>query len=903
MPGERFLGRPPSEYYSTMQLTPGKKLGPYEIVSPLGAGGMGEVYRARDTRLGREVAIKVLPRHLSANPEVRARFEREAKTVSALNHPHICTLFDVGREGDADYLVMELVEGETLASRLARGPLSSSDTLRIGVEIADALDQAHRARIVHRDLKPGNVMLTKSGAKLMDFGLARATGLADTPGSELSKATLAQSPTVGQPLTAEGTIVGTFQYMAPEQLEGKEADERSDIWALGCVLYEMATGKPAFAGRSQATLISSIMTAEPPPISQLTPMTPPAFDRLVRTCIAKDPVDRVQSAHDVRLQLAWIAEAGSQAGTAAPVAKGRRRREGLAWMVAAACLLVAAGSSFVALRHRASPIAGSAHLVLAMPENAPFTSFEMPTISPDGSAIVVVGKLPDGGSRLYLRPIDRDEMRVLEGTDGGQSPFWSPDGLQLGFFADGKLKRVAAAGGPARILCDAPVPTCGGAWGSAKSIVFGGGEGQPMLMIPEDGGTPKPVTQLHPLDQSHRWPAFLPDGQRFVYLADARRTEDHWLRVGSTEGDLDVAFLQNAITSVAFSAPDWLYFVRGGTLLAQRFDTKKMQLTGEPVPIAKRLFDYLSHQFEFSCSATGAVVFRSVNPLRELAWYDRDGKRLETVGRPERYGRARLSPDNRNVAYAVMDADGRYDQVYVLDLERGTVSRPTTGAGDYSYVTWSPDGQQIVFGGTATGTGCTYRSSVFGTTRDEVVRCGKLDCWPTDWSHDGQWILMTKIDSGDTTRIVAHSMEDPKLEVTVLETVDAADNARFSPDGRWVAYSTKTAGSDEIYVQDFPAARHRQQVSASGGGVWPLWAAGGREILYQGNDDAIMAVEVHTANGLRLDAPRMLFQLAGAELLDTSADGRRLLLEVRMQDPVTAPVQVVLDWRRETAAR
>ena len=629
-------------------------------------------------------------------------------------------------------------------------------------------------------------------------------------------------------------------------------------------------------------------------------MTPPALDRLVRTCLAKDPADRVQSAHDVKLQLAWIAEGGSQAGTAAPVSRKRRHRERTAWMIAAVAVLLAAASGFMVWKNRAAPADTSAHLTLSMPDDSPLKSFGGAQVSPDGRALVVVGVLPDGTWRLYLRPIDRNEMRPLEGTEGGYNAFWSPDGRNIGFFAAGKLKRVPVAGGPAHVLCDA-ANSSGASWGTSGVIIFNGGEGLPLSAIPEDGGTPRTITKLEPLDEAHRWPQFLPDGKRFVYLADARRSEDHWLRVGSIEGDLSVPVLQSAITNIAFVAPDWLFYVSGGTLLGQRFDTKKLELVGEPVSVAKQINNSGAfHQYEFSCSAAGVAAFRRVNPLQELAWYDREGRRLETVGKPDRYAEVRVSPDGRRLAYANQDADGRHDQLYLLDLARGITSRPTAGAGNYGNPAWSPDGEEIVFSGSFTGSGCLYRSSVSGTRRDELVRCANADSWPTDWSRDGRWILF--FDVGDTTRVMARSTVEPDKEIIVTTSLGTADDARFSPDGRWFAYWEFSGGTDEVYVQDFPAARHRYQVSA-GGGFAPMWTPNGREILYRTGDDDIVSAGVRTEGGFALDAPRKLFRVPGARLMDVSTDGRRVLLKVPVQDPFTAPVQVILDWHGEVVTQ
>ncbi len=442
-----------------MPLAAGSRLGPYEIVSPLGAGGMGEVYKARDTRLGRTVAVKVLPTHIALSPEVRQRFEREAKTISQLSHPHICALYDVGREGETEYLVMEYLEGETLSDRLVKGPLTLEQTLKYGVEIAEALDTAHRREIVHRDLKPGNVMLTKSGVKLLDFGLAKAL---PSPGGRGVGGEGPTSLPTQQGLTQEGTILGTFQYMAPEQLEGKEADARTDIFAFGAVLYEIATGRKAFSGTTQASLITAIMSAEPPSISSLRPMSPPALDRVVKKCLAKDPEDRWQNAADLGSELKWIGESGSQAGVAAPIVSHPKSRERVAWAVASVALLGAAALAVILWR-RPPPPRRALQFNVSPPEKSTFG--ESFALSPDGRELVFEAAL-EGRIMLWLRPLNSVEARPITGTEGGLSPFWSPDGRYLGFFADGKLKKIAVSGGPAQALADASVPR-GGAWNIA----------------------------------------------------------------------------------------------------------------------------------------------------------------------------------------------------------------------------------------------------------------------------------------------------------------------------------------------------------------------------------------------------------------------------------------------------
>jgi len=476
-----------------MTLNAGTKLGPYEIVSPLGAGGMGEVYRAKDTRLGREVAIKVLPQHLSSNPEVRARFEREAKTVSAPNHPYICVLYDVGREGETDFLVMELIEGETLAQRIAKGPLPIHDVLKYGAQIADALDRAHRAGVVHRDLKPGNVMLTRSGAKLMDFGLARGTGLAGArSGSDFSAMT--QSPTVAQPLTAEGSIVGTFQYMAPEQLESGAIDGRTDIWSLGCVLYEMATGKRAFEGATQASLISSIMRDEPRAMGELAPLSPPSLERTVKQCLAKDPMDRWQTAGDVRRELEWIANSSTQ-HTAPSVTRRRNlRRSAMGWIAAGVVALVA--TAYVLGPGRARPADRALmRFSLEAPRGAILTQPCELALSPDGTTLAFVAADSIGKGSIYIRPLASAEARMLPGTDLGSIPFWSPDSRTVAFFSVGKLRKIAVNGTQPVVLCDAP-DARGGAWSKNGVIVFAPNNQGPIVRVSENGGDPRPVTSI-----------------------------------------------------------------------------------------------------------------------------------------------------------------------------------------------------------------------------------------------------------------------------------------------------------------------------------------------------------------------------------------------------------------------
>ena len=522
-----------------MAIASGTKLGPYEIVGPLGAGGMGEVYRAHDTRLDRDVAIKVLSGHFVSDPNLKERFEREARTISQLSHPNICSLYDVGSQDGADYLVMECLEGETLADRILRGPLTLEEVLRYGAQVADALDKAHQRGVIHRDLKPGNIMLTKTGAKVLDFGLAKQAQ-AKTPSSSALTAMTAK------PLTVEGTIVGTFQYMAPEQIEGNEADARSDIFALGCVLYEMATGKRAFAGKTQASVIASILATEPPPLSQAAPMTPPALDRLVRYCMAKDREERIQSAHDVKLQLEWIAEGGSQAGVPAPVVARRRSSQKLAWILTGVALAAAIVFA-IGFVLRAPVPAHPLRVSILPPEQHSFDPLSI-ALSPDGTKLAFVAMAAGAIPQLWVRPLDSTAAQPLAGTDEASYPFWSPDSRSLGFFAQGKLKVIDASGGAVQTLVDASDPR-GGTWGADGTILYSPDATSGLFRIPAAGGTPVllpgqqqvalPGTSSAPAVGSRRWPAFLPDGRHFLFFQFSRNNP------GGSRGNVHLASLDS----------------------------------------------------------------------------------------------------------------------------------------------------------------------------------------------------------------------------------------------------------------------------------------------------------------------------------------------------------------------
>jgi hypothetical protein len=695
-----------------MSLSAGTRLGPYEILSPLGAGGMGEVYRAKDTRLERMVAVKVLPSHLSSSAETRQRFEREAKTISQLSHPHICALYDVGQEGETEYLVMEYLEGETLTDRLAKGPLPTEPLLKYGIEIADALDKAHRQGIVHRDLKPGNVMLTKSGVKLLDFGLAKAMSV-PTPLSGLTAL-----PTVagGQNLTQAGTVLGTFQYMAPEQLEGKDADARSDIFAFGAVLYEMAAGKKAFTGGSQASLIAAILDHEPPALSQIQPMAPPALDRVVKKCLAKDPEDRWQNAADLGSELKWIAEAGSQAGTPVKVTARRKGRERLAWIGFAVATLIAVALGYGYLRRSPAP----AHTIRSAIPIPPRSSIGMLAVSPDGGRLVFSAYDTEGKSALWVRPLDGTAAQPLPGTENATFPFWSPDSRSVGFFADKKLKRIEAAGGSVLAICDAPDGT-GGSW-NGDGIILIGQSGGPVLQVPASGGKPAPATRLDGAlhETTHRYPFFLPDRRHFLYLAmnlsGGPEDEANQICVGSL-GSNEVKRLFRGKANPAY-ASGYLLVPRDQDLVAQLFDLASLRTNGDPGTVTRQvaIFEAFIGFGQFSVSANGLLVYADGAPIpTRLQWLDRSGRQVAVVGEPALYDNPRISPDGRKAAVNIYEPNIGKLEIWIVDLARGAKTRFTSGPSGNWLGAWSPDSTRIAFASDRSHQADIYEKSVNGS--------------------------------------------------------------------------------------------------------------------------------------------------------------------------------------------
>ncbi len=876
-------------------MNPGTRLGPYEILSAIGAGGMGEVYKARDTRLDRTVAIKVLARSITGRPEVLQRFEREARTVSTLNHPNICTLHDVGTENGQPYLVMEYVEGETLADRIARGPLPMPDVWRIAIQIGDALDQAHRQGIVHRDLKPGNVMLAggkgSTNVKLLDFGLAKV--------SEAQAAgTLTSLPTVVQSLTTEGSVVGTFQYMPPEQLEGNEADQRSDIFAFGCVLYEMVTGRKAFEGKSQATLISAIMTAEPPSIGAAQPMAPPALDRVIRKCLAKNPDDRWQTARDLAGELRWISESGSQVAAAPAIAARRRWRVQTAWIVCA--VLTTALAAVLAIHlQEGPPEAHITRFTVSAPDKYGFGLYDVGVLSPDGTKLAFLATTGETDS-LFVRSFDLLAPKPLTGTDQAAIPFWSPDGRYVAFSQSGKLKKIDLAGGPPVPLCDVQ-SWVAGTWNAEGTILFHVGGGRPLMRVAAAGGTATPLTKLDTArgETGHMWPHFLPDGRHFLFTVTSGSTEVRGVYAGALDSPDKVRIL-NEEANAQYSPPGFLLYPRGDVLTAQPFDAARRRVTGDAFPVADQLFSLGGVYGSAYSTAAGSLVYRTGDSASAmvLAWYNRKGTREGQVGEPGDYTNPALSPDGRTLAVGKRDPVTRNRTIWLFDLVRGTSSRLTFDPSDNLNPTWSPDGRQIAFSSKRKGEREIFLKSSSGTGQEETLLRSDLQSNVEDWTRDGKYLIYNQQSPGKI-EILALPLTGDRKPIVAIGGPGQPQEGQVSPDGKWMAYRSTESGRPEVYVQNFPPAGGKWQIS-TGGGADPQWGRNGKELFYV-EGTKMIGVEVK-ADGARFDAgvPKALFEtrlaVVGRNRYVVSPDSQRFLVVTPNETASGSPLFVVQNW-------
>jgi Tol biopolymer transport system component len=881
-----------------MSLVQGTKLGPYEIQSPLGVGGMGEVYRAKDTRLDRTVAVKILPSHLSDNPEAKQRFDREARAISSLNHPNICTLHDVGHQDGIDFLVMEFLEGETLADRLRKGPLPTEQVLKYGIEICEGLERAHKSGVVHRDLKPGNVMLTKTGAKLMDFGLAKASPAGASLASSLTMTI--SGPSADQPLTAQGTIVGTFQYMSPEQTEGKEADARSDIFALGAVLYEMATGKRAFTGKSQASIVAAILASEPPPISVAQPMSPPALEQVVKTCLAKDPEERFQTVHDLKLQLRWIAEASSSRLALPAQVRARRAIQkrtliiaaAVGWVLAAAALAVFLLNRFQ-LEDARRPMTAS----WLPPADTDFTGVVAGalTLSPDGSKLAFLTGDPSE-TKLWVRDVTTGALQQIE-VERPSFPFWSPDGKYIGFFSAGKLKKVALAGGPVQILCDAPEGR-GASWSPRGVIIFTPNIREPLYRVPEGGGVAEKITEAKP-GWTHRNPYFLPDGDHFLFTyreaVGAGGTGAGALYAASLSGEQPRQVLESA-SNVQYS-DGYLLYLHETVLVARRFDPKALKFSGDPTPVAEKLDYWNARDIAAFTAAHGTLVYRhgSLQKTQPM-WVDRTGKEVGRFGDPGLYLEPRTSSDGSLVGLVRPDPDTGKGDVWIVDTSRNTMSRSTfVDAASVSYA-FSPDARRIAVGTIAgTASAGVWIQPTSGSGTQEKLDTPKTFGSVGSWSPNGRYLFFMVQNNATREDVYYIDLNGDKKLTPFIQSPANEASAVLSPNGKWLAYQSDESGRYEVYVIAFPGPGGKWQVS-NGGGGFPSWSADGKQLYYT-IGDKLMMVPIQNVETFQFGAPSALpIHVNEFASLGPVAPGERFPALKALSGGQSHPQEVILNW-------
>ena len=884
-----------------MALIRGTRLGPYEITSAIGAGGMGEVYMARDTRLERTVAVKILPGSLAADPERRQRFEREARVIASLSHPHICAVHDVGTavasasgsDQPFEYLVMEFLDGETLAQRLSRGALPLDEVIRFGSEIAVALEAAHRLRIVHRDLKPANVMLTRSGVKLLDFGLAKAVAPEAPPGGSLFT-------TMAGAVTSPGTVLGTLPYMSPEQIEGRETDARSDMFALGAVLYEMAAGRRAFVADSPAAVASAILSADPPPLS-----LSPSLDRIIRTCLQKDPDRRWQSAQDVALQLREVVDRDRVLASS----PARGRGPALPWAIAVLAAVVAVGAAGLAWRAR-SAAAGDAYAVNGSVARAP-VKFTIPTmgpdgyfaldveqlslaISPDGSRMAFSGGIGDVPPSVWVRALSSEAATMVPGTEGGTSMFWSPDGKSLGFFAAGKLKRVDLTGGAPVTICEVRQGIGQtGTWGDGQ-ILFASVEGEAIMRVPEAGGTAVALIGRDPAKKEIRitWPSFLPDGRKFFYLS-SHSTAGGAVMLGSLDGTAREVLPVRS--NAQYVDPGFIVYGQDGALLARRFDAATGEVSGGPVAIAENASQFLSTGLaQFSASRTGAVIFHAGEDEARIVTFDRSGREVAVLGQAGAHHGLRLSADGRDLFVDRREPKTGTVDIWRIEIERNVESRVTDGPGSKLQAIMAPDGAMF-FSAARGGPPRIYRRPATGP--EEALAPGPVGLQlVADLSRDGTWLIYQQRVARGKFDLVALSLVDRKTVPFQQSDADETD-ARFSPDGRYVAFGSDLGGRRDVYVAPFPGPGPRRIVS-TGGAVMPRWSPDGRELFYVGRDGTVFAVPIATTPALEIGRATPLFARSARArwaAFQPTREGHFIAIEP-IRFAAEQPIHVILNW-------
>ena len=884
-----------------MGLQAGGHLGIYEILSPLGAGGMGEVYRARDTKLGRDVALKVLPDAMAHDRERMARFEREARTLASLNHPHIAAIHGLEEANGQRALVMELVEGPTLANRIAGGPIPVEDAMPLALQIAEGLGFAHDRNIVHRDLKPANIKVTPDGqVKILDFGLAKAMST-ESSGTSEEATTLTLT-------TGAGTMLGTAAYMSPEQARGQNVDRRTDVWSFGVVVYEMLTGERPFCGPTVSDTLAAVLR-EAPDLQRI----PLRMRSLVAACLEKDPRKRLRDFGDVLLLTGILSEEQGTLVHGEAVPETSRRsllHRALPWAVAAMLLAVALVFGLAYFRASSRP-EETIRSLIAPPEGEvfAFAGFNgLPALSPDGTRLIFPAEDTSGKEALWLRPLDSLATERLEGTEDASYPFWSPDSRHVAFFQDGKLKENDLAGGPPVLLCDAP-DARGGTWGRANFIVFASQLWGGLDSVPATGGTPTPIV-AHKAFHT-RWPEFLPDGKHFLYLSGdlaAPGTPNLGIYIGEI-GSNESKFLLQADSDALYAPPGFLLFLRDDTLMAQRFDADEQKLEGEAVPVAQHVASpELFRQGLFSVSGTGLLVYETEGSSigGQLAWFDAKGKQLAEVGEPGAFDPS-LSPDGKQLAYVVQKQSGaKNDDIWLLDLQRGVQTRFTNGPGDNKLAVWSPDGARIAYSSGRRGKYKLYVASASGTGIPEPLIESDADEYPSDWSRDGKYIALTFSDWKRQTNngIWVLPLFGDRKPFRYLPSQFNESDAVFSPDGRWMAYSSDQSGSVEVYLSPFPGGGGKWQVSL-GGGDQPEWNRDGSGLYYVAPGGKMMEASIRESGAtIVVGEPRQLFQEArtgtslGARSYCITRDGKRFLV-AKAPHSVASPLTLVTHWNAD----
>jgi serine/threonine protein kinase len=884
-----------------MALLPGTKLGRYEIRSQLGEGGMGEVYAARDEKINREVAIKVLPAAFSADAERLRRFEQEAQAAGALNHPNILVVYDVGTHDGAPYVVSELLEGQTLRERIGGTALPQRKAIDYALQIAHGLAAAHEKGIIHRDLKPENLFITRDGrVKILDFGLAKLTGSGDGTQSQTEVPTRRAD-------TDPGIVVGTIGYMSPEQLRGRPADHRSDVFSFGAILYEMLSGKRAFRGESTADTMSAILREDPPDLSETNKTINPALERVVNHCLEKNPEQRFHSASDLGFAIEALSGSTGVSTQTVPIPvlapQWITRHALIGWSIAGVAILLATIIfAFAYFRSPPTTETQATRFYVFPPEKTNFQGASQ-FISPDGRRLVFSAIGPTGTRSLWIRPLDSLDAQALPGTEEAIQAFWSADGRFVGFFAGGKLKKIEVSGGPAQALADV-ASNRGAAWNREGVIVFGPNAGGPLYRISAAGGPSTPVTTLDATRNQtvHSWPHFLPDGRHFLYLARSAQRENSAIYVGSLDSN-DSKFLVNADSTPAYAPPGYLLFLRERTLMAQPFDAGKLQLTGEPFPIAEQVgFNSANGRGFFAVSENGVLVYRSnVLADTQLTWFDRTGKQIARVGTAGQINGLALSPDDKRVAVVRLDTQTGNSDLWVIDEARET--RFTFDPANDASPVWSPDGNRIAFNSNRSGVADLYLKSSSGAGNEELLFKSSNPKGPHDWSADGRFLLYGELDPKTNGDLWVLPLFGDQKPIPFLQTPFSESGGRFSPDGRWIAYSSNESGTFQVYVQSFPPSGGKWMISTNGG-TQPRWRHDGKELFYLGYDRKLMVVGVkEDANKFEAGSPQALFEMrvivgfvVPISSYEITRDGQRFLVLTPVEESSPSPLTVVLNW-------